>query len=487
MSDSSSSMNSPLRRLAVFVMVLFALLLINASYTIVVRQNELNAHPQNRRARDDEFSRDRGPILVGQEQIATTEPSQDQYRFQRVYPSPRMYAPVTGYYSYDFGRSGLEYTQNSQLSGTDDSQFIRRMVDIVTGEKPTGATVETTINPAMQEAAYEALGDRKGAVVALDPKTGAVLAMVSTPSYDPNDLASHDRQKAGRAWAELNADPGRPLSNRAVREVYPPGSVFKIVTAAAALENGHGVDQPVDAPETLRLPGSQTYLGNQLDCGGAQITIEQAMNVSCNTAFANLGLEVGSDKLRQQAEKFGFGSRPLPELSGVASRFPTDPNEAQTALSAIGQYEVAASPLQMTMVTAAVANGGEVYDPYVVSKVRAADLSTISTARPQSRGRAVSTGTAEALQKMLVSTVEDGTGSPAQISGRTVGGKTGTAQTSPERPPYAWFTSYALDEAGEPAVAVTVFVEEADVARDDVSGGRLAAPVARAVMEAAVK
>lgn len=174
-----------------------------------------------------------------------------------------MYAPITGYYSYDFGRSGLEYSQNSQLSGTDDSQFVRRMLDIVTGEKPAGATVETTINPDLQQAAYQAMGNRKGAVVALDPKTGAVLAMVSTPSYDPpNDLASHDRQKATQAWSELNADSGSPLSNRAVREVYPPGSVFKLVTAAAALENGHPpVDQPVDAPpETLRLPGSQTYL-----------------------------------------------------------------------------------------------------------------------------------------------------------------------------------------------------------------------------------
>ncbi|WP_026927500.1 peptidoglycan D,D-transpeptidase FtsI family protein [Granulicoccus phenolivorans] len=480
-------MNGPLRRLAVFVMVLFALLLINSSYTIVVRQNDLNAHPQNRRARDDEFSRDRGPILVGQEQVATTEPSQDQYRYQRVYPDAKMYAPITGYYSYDFGRSGLEYSQNSQLSGTDDSQFVRRMLDIVTGEKPAGATVETTINPDLQQAAYQAMGNRKGAVVALDPKTGAVLAMVSTPSYDPNDLASHDRQKATQAWSELNADSGSPLSNRAVREVYPPGSVFKLVTAAAALENGHPVDQPVDAPETLRLPGSQTYLGNQLDCGGTKITIEQAMKVSCNTAFANLGLEVGSDKLRAQAEKFGFGSRPLPELSGVASRFPASPNEAQTALSAIGQYEVAASPLQMAMVTAAIANGGDVYEPYVVSKVRAADLSTISTARPQSRGRAVSPSTAQALQKMMVATAEGGTATPARISGRTVGGKTGTAQTSPERPPYAWFTSYALNDKGDPAIAVTVFVEDADVARDDISGGRLAAPVAKAVMEAAVK
>lgn len=476
-------MNRPIRRVAVVCMVMFAALLLNTTYNIVVRQPGLNADPLNRRVRDAEFAQDRGPILAGQEQIARTEPSTGDFAFQRVYDQPYMYAPVTGFYSYDHGSTSLESSYSAKLAGTDDSQFVRRVLDIATGEKPTGASVETTLDPAAQRAAYNGLEGKKGAVVAVDPQTGAILAMVSTPSFDPNAMATHDLQASSDAWRRLADDPNNPLTNRGTREIYPPGSVFKLVTAAAALENGRKVDQLIDSPNTLRLPNTQIDLGNETACGGAQVTMEQALAVSCNTAFANLALEIGEEKMRQQAEAFGFGSRPLPELNAVASRYPTDMDQAQLAMSGIGQYDVATTPLQMTMVTSAIANHGQLYDPYIVSTVRANNLSPIETHRPQLRGRPVSAQNADSLASMMETVVESGTGTNAQIAGAAVGGKTGTAQSAPDRPPYAWFTSFARDSEGTPKVAVTVFVEDANIQRSEIAGGRLAAPIARDVME----
>lgn len=477
-------MNRPIRRVAVVAMIMFALLLGNVTYNVIVRQSSLNANPENRRTRDQEFAQDRGPILVGQTQIARSVPSKDRFKFQRTYPDPKVYAHITGYYSYDHARSGLEFSQNAQLAGTDDSQFVRRIVDLATNQTPTGASIETTLNAKAQKAAYDGLGGRKGAVVAIDPRTGAILAMASTPSYDPNLIASHDIKAANNSWQTLVRDPDKPMVNRAAREVYPPGSTFKLVTAAAALEAGRSPDSMIESPTQLKLPNTNTYLGNDTNCGGTQVTMDQALKVSCNTAFANLGLELGADKLRDQAVRFGFGSRPLPELNGVASRYPDTPDRPATALTAIGQHDVAATPLQMSMVTAAIANDGQGYDPYVVSNVRAANLSLIQTHRPQQRSRAMSRDNARKLQEMMVHVVEDGTGVNAQMNGRTVGGKTGTAQTSPDRPPYAWFTAFAKDNSGQPVVAVTAFIEEANVERSDIAGGRLAAPIAKAVMEA---
>ncbi|MVA74785.1 penicillin-binding protein 2 [Auraticoccus sp. F435] len=478
-------MNRPIRRVAVVCMLLFALLLGNGTYLIVVRQDALNAHPNNRRVRDAEFAQDRGGILVANTLIAETVESDGDFRYQRVYPDPEAYAHVTGWYSYDRARSGLEETYNTELAGTDDSLFVRRLVDLVTGRTPQGASITTTINPEAQRAAAEALGDRKGAVVALDPRTGAVLALVSHPSYDPNAIASHDIGEADQAYTQLAEDEDRPLANRAAREIYPPGSTFKLVTAAAALEAGWEPDTETDSPDRLQLPGTETYLPNQTDCGGDEVTLDQALQVSCNTAFANLGVELGADALREQAEAFGFETRHLADLNGVASRFPENPDDAQTALSAIGQFEVAASPLQMAMVAAGIANDGVVMEPYLVDQVRAPNLSVLRQTRPQELGRAMSAENAAKLQQMMVDVVEEGTGANARLDGVEVGGKTGTAQTDLERNPYAWFVSAAPMD--DPQVAVAVFIEDADIARNDIAGGRLAAPIARAVTQAVVE
>jgi penicillin-binding protein A len=478
--------NRPIRRVAVLVMVLFALLLANGTYLSVFQQPSLNAEPTNRRAREAEFDQNRGPILAGNTPVAYSEPSNDRFKYQRVYRSPKQYAPITGFFSYDHANDGLEASYNTELAGTADSLFVRRMLDLITNQRQQGATIQTTIDPQVQQAAFDALGDQKGAAVALDPKTGAVLAMVTSPSYDPNRIADHDVEAADEAYQELiNAD-GNPMANRAAREIYPPGSTFKLVTAAAALESGLTPDTMVPSPDKYTPgAGQPIYNENQGSCGGKKITLTRALEVSCNTAFAQLGNQVGEDALREQAEAFGFNSRHLSDLNGAASRFPEDLDEALLAQTAIGQYDVAASPLQMAMVAAAIGNEGAVMEPYIVSEIRSNDLQVLDRTRPNKVADAMTPEDADELKQMMVSVVENGTGTSAQISGVDVGGKTGTAQWDPDRKPYAWFT--ALAPAADPQIAVAVMIEDADIPREEIAGGALAAPVARAMIQARVQ
>ena len=475
-------MNGPIRRVSVVIMLMFLALMVNASYAYVFRTQSLNSDPANRRVRDAEFGTDRGDILVGNTPIVTSTPVDDRFGFQRSYDQAELYAPVTGYYSFLYGGSGLERYYSSQLAGTSDVQFLQNIVDLATGKRPQGASLETTLDARAQQAAANALGDRPGAVVALDYSTGAVLAMVTSPTYDPNRLASHDIAATQESWTALNDDPAKPLVNRAAREVYAPGSTFKLVVSAAALESGMTPDTVVSSPASLRLPNStfeMTY-----NCGGEEISLRQALQVSCNTAYALIGDQLGDDALREQARKFGFGSPQLPELGGVASRFPEDPDRAQTMLSSIGGFDVAASPLQMAMVAAGIANDGVVMTPYLVSRVRGADLNVISSTSPRPLSTAMSAVNARALQDMMVSVVENGTGRRAQIPGMRVGGKTGTALASAVagegRAPYAWFVAFSE----EPKVAVAAFVQDAGVDGSEVTGGRYAAPIAQAVLEA---
>ncbi|GAB2494929.1 penicillin-binding transpeptidase domain-containing protein [Luteococcus sediminum] len=472
-------MNRPIRRLAMVTAVMFLALLLNASYLAVVRDAQLDADPRNRRTRDAEYAMKRGAIMVGDKAIAQSKASEGRFKYSRTYSDGPLYAHATGWYSYDFARSGLEQQYNTQLAGTDDSQVFRRAMNTLTGSQPEGASLQTTLDPRAQRAAAEALGKRTGAVVALDWKTGAVKAMVSSPSHDPNSLATTDLASARKAWTKLNADPSRPLTNRATREVYPPGSTFKLVTAAAALESGMTAQSTVSSPASLTLPNTRTKLTNEVDCGGSSSTIDKALQVSCNTAFANLGLQLGDDALRAQAEKFGFDSSLEGDLNPVTSRFPASPDRAQTAMSAIGQFDVAATPVQMAVVAAAIANDGRVMQPYLVEQVRNPDLSTLSGNNGKRLGRAMSADNARQLQQMMVNVVEQGTGQRAAISGVEVGGKTGTAQTSPERPPYAWFVGFSKD----PDLAIAVFIEDAGIQRSEIAGGRLGGPVLASVVE----
>lgn len=470
-------MNRPIRRVAIAAMAMSTALMLNLSAGYLLRTDELNNRSENRRASDARFAQDRGPIMVGNAPVAKSEPVKDRFKFQRSYPSGELYAPVTGFYSYEFGSSALENSYSEQLIGVDDSQFLDRLINLVTGATPKGASVETTLVAKAQRAAWKGLAGRKGAVVALDTKTGAIRALVTSPSFDPNRLATHDLADARVAWKELNADKTRPMSNRATREIYPPGSTFKVVTAAAALASGMTPDSKLDATP-FRLPGSSVVIrGN---CGGEEITLTRALEVSCNPAFARLGVELGADALREQSERFGFGDRFLMgEIGSAASQFPSEPDDAQTGMSAIGAFEVAATPLQMALVAAAAANDGVVMEPYLVERVVSADLATISQTSPRQHSTALSGVDAADLREMMISVVENGTGRRAQVDGITVGGKTGTASDA-DRLPYAWFIAFAE----ELDLAVCVFIEDAEIPATDIAGGTLAAPIAKSVIEA---
>jgi len=475
--------NKPIRRIAVLTMALFVALLLNASQIVVFQQDSLNANPQNRRVRDEQFGGHRGSIVAGKTTLAVSDatPQGSQFAYQRSYPQGDLYAPVTGYFSYDRGSTGLESAYSAELAGTSNSLFVRRLVDTVTGRSPQGATVETTLDPKAQQAAAQALGHQQGAVVAMDAETGAVLAMVSSPSYDPTTLSGTDIKSAGEAYGTLLQDPDSPLTNRAAGEIYPPGSTFKLVTAAAALENGMQPSTLVDTPAKLTLPGTKTQLPNETQCGDGQQTLDRALQLSCNTAFANVAIKLGDNALRQQAEKFGWNFQ-LGDVGGVAARFPANPDPAQTGLSGIGQYDVASNPLHMAMVSAAIANDGKLMTPYVVQTVRAADLTALSTTKPKELSQAMSAANAQQLQGMMVNVVNSGTGTSAQINGVRVGGKTGTAQTTADKPPYAWFTAFA--EKNNRKIAVAVFVESANVPRSEVGGNVVAAPIAKSVIQA---
>lgn len=479
-------MNTPLRRLATVVVIMFLALMGGATWVQFFQAGELNADQRNVRTLYREFGNDRGPIVVAGESIASSAPVDDPFGYQRSYAQGPLYAHVTGFYSVVYQRSGIEAAMNTELNGSADSLFYSRLQDLVTGREPQGAAVELTIDPAAQQAAWDALGDQRGAVVALDPRTGAVLALVSKPSFDPNVLAGHDTAAVVAAWEDLQAADGGPLTNRAIAgATYPPGSTFKLVTAAAALEGGLAPDAPIPAPDTFTLPTTSQELGN---FGGSscspngETTLADALRISCNTAFAQLGVELGDRVIREQAEAFGFGAALDVPMKVTESSFPADPDAPQTALSAIGQYEVRVTPLQVAMISAAVANDGVLMEPHLVRAVRSGDLEVVTETDPTELGRAVSAETAATLRDMMLGVVEDGTGQRAQISGVQVAGKSGTAETSDDVAPHAWFTAFA--PADDPQVAVAVIVENGGDLGSEATGGAVAAPIARAVIEA---
>jgi penicillin-binding protein A len=485
-------MNRPIRLLSIGCILLFMALLLNINYVQFVNADNLANHSGNTRVQEAEFSRERGPILVADDTVAVSRPVDDRYEFLRRYPQGKMYAPVTGFYSYLFGSSGIELTENSILSGQDPALFVNRVVDLVTSQQPQGGSVLLTLDRNAQQAAYHGLvnlpGDAKGAVVAIQPDTGDILAMASLPSYNPNRLATHDFDKSEKAWEKLNSAPGEPMFNRATQGIYPPGSTFKLVTASAALESGkYTPDTSVTGTSSLDLPLTTTNMVNEGggSCGASTITLRQALAVSCNTAFASVGLDVGQKRLRQQAERYGFGQNLLDDLTGDAeSQFPRKLDAPQTAFSAIGQFDVAASPLQMATIVSAIANEGTVMKPHLVSEVRAPDLSTIEETQPEEFSQAVSPQTADDLKSMMVSVTNEGTGSTGAIPGIQVGSKTGTAQTTAGRSPYAWYVSFA--PANNPQVAVAVFVESSSTVRSEISGSGLGGPIAKSVMEAVI-
>ncbi|MGD9961999.1 peptidoglycan D,D-transpeptidase FtsI family protein [Nocardioides sp.] len=484
-------MNKPIRTMAIFCLVLFVALMLNATYLQYYKAGALNDDPRNRRVIEAAFSRERGAILVGRDAIAKSVKSNDTYQFQRTYDEPFVYAPVTGYFSF-YSQTGIEKSQNAVLSGDDDRLFVNRLLDVLSNAEPQGGSVQLTLNAAAQKAAYDglsALGDNvQGSVVAIEPSTGKILAMVSLPTYDPNRLASHDLDAVSKTYDRLNADKTEPLLNRSIQTRLPPGSTFKIVTAAAAIESGrYDSSSSVPGGPTYQAPQTTSVIDNEgRDCGTNRIPFTQAMENSCNTTFAALANEVGADAMLKQAEAFGFNADYLDDIGPQAqSVFPAGMDPAQTAQAGIGQFEVAATPLQMAMVVAGVANDGTVMKPYLVNEVQTPELEVLDPVDPEELSKAVSSSTSNELTRLLVATVDDGTAAPAAIPGIEVAGKTGTAQSGiPDVPPYAWFASFAPAEDAQ--VAVAVMIQKADIPRGEIAGGLLGGPIAKAVMEAVI-
>ncbi len=480
-------MNAPVRRLAFLVAALFASLLVSTTLIQYVFAADLNSRPDNRRTLLATYARERGEILVGQKSVATSVPTDDEFKFQREYDDAELYAHVTGFYSFYGAVGGLEQAENSLLSGSSDKLFYRRISDLFTGRRPQGATLETTLDARVQKAAFDGIGAARGAAVALDPKTGAILAMVSKPSFDPNTLAGHDLKTVDSNYQKLTKASDRPLVNRAIGgDLYPPGSVFKVVTAAAALSDGeYTEDSVLPGPAQLDLPLTDTPLPNHdgVACSpSGEVTLKQALVVSCNTAFGDLGMKLGAAKLREQAAKFGFGDSPSVPMRVTPSSVPAELDAPQLAQSAIGQYDVRVTPMQMAMVAAAVANDGAVMQPYLVQSVIGSDLSVIESTEPTELSQAVTPAVAASLTDMMTAVVEQGTGTRAQIPGVAVAGKTGTAEHGTGRRAHAWFIAFAPAE--DPQIAVAVVVEDGGTAGSETGGGAVAAPIARAMIEA---
>jgi penicillin-binding protein A len=484
--------NKPLRRVAIFCGLLILALLLRDNWLQGVRAEELNSNPKNRRVQIARYSNERGNIIVDGKPVTGSVDSGDKfYKYKRTYVDGPMWAPVTGYASQAYDANQIEKIEDGILTGNDDRLFFDRTLAMFTGEKKKGGDVVTTLSGAAQKAAYQGLGSKTGAVVAIEPKTGKILAMASTPSYDPSSFAGYSG-KDEKAWVALENDKNKPKQNRALREIYPPGSVFKVVTAAAALENGKitDINAPTDTPEGWKIPlSTQPMINHAKGCANA--SIKHALDISCNSVFAKLGDDVGRDKMVEMAEKFGFNNEQFTPVRSSASVFDKNSDRGGNALSSIGQFNTATTPLQMAMVTAAIANDGKLMKPYMIDQLRAPNLDIIKQNEPEEMSQPVSPANAQLLQQMMESVVANGTGGNADLhmDGVKVGGKTGTAQHGEKnaKRPYAWFISYAKTSEGSPVAVAVVVEDSAGTDREDITGGGLAAPIAKAVMKAVIK
>ncbi|MFJ2258143.1 peptidoglycan D,D-transpeptidase FtsI family protein [Streptomyces sp. NPDC087844] len=482
-------MNKTIRRASVFTLLLVFALLVRATWVQFYEGRALAEDKDNRRNAIEQYAYPLGNIVVGGDAVTgSARTTGGDLKYKRTYTDGSLYAAVTGFSSQVFGATQLEGVYQQLLDGTDNR--LKNPLDTVTGKRSDPGDVITTIDPDVQKAAYEALGDKKGAAVAIDPGTGRILGVVSTPSYDPSVLSGGDSD----AWNKLTKDSEKPMTNRALRQPLPPGSTFKLVVAAAALEDDlySSVDERTDSENPYTLPGTTTVLANEsksAPCENASIRV--ALQYSCNNVFAKMAVDLGQDKLKAMAEKFGFNdaSQDVP-VRAYTSVYPSDMEKSSTALTGIGQFDVTATPLQMAMVSAAIANGGKLVSPHMVSRISDANGDVLENYDDETESEEiVSSSTAEQLQSAMQTVVEEGTGTNARIAGATVGGKTGTAQhgENNSKTPYAWFTSYAKSDSSDKEVAVAVVVEQSDAARSEVSGNGLAAPVAEAMMRAALR
>ena len=494
-------MNAPLRRTGIVVMILFGLLFAKLNWVQAYKAEEYRTSDYNGRVQIAEYERKRGNIEVGGQALAVSKATDGELKYLRTYPKKGLYAHILGYKPVNGTATGIEKIEDVYLAGSSDQLFADRVRSLFAGEEPAGGNVLLTISRRAQETAYRELSDNqvgatKGAAVALDPRTGAVQALVSIPSFDPNPLSSHDTKAAAAAYKKLEADRNEPLKNRALSETFPPGSTFKVIVAAAALEHGLSKGSLIPAGPSYTAPTAGTPIRNAHPtiCPEPQVTLIEALTESCNTGFARLAVSFGAAELKEKARAFGFEDEGLTvgRLNGdglpvAASRTGDIQNpdgsedKAALAQSAIGQNNVRMTPLQGALIAAAVANGGVQMRPYLVQQLLGPDRTTNHyTAAPRELRRPISSQVARDLRDMMVSVVERGTGTNARINGYTVGGKTGTAQAGEGEAEHGWFIGFVLKD-GQPISAVAVVLESAGPGGSP-EAARIAGQIMRAVI-----
>jgi peptidoglycan glycosyltransferase len=485
-------MNAPLRKAGVVILVLFGLLFANLNWVQGYKADAYRTSDYNRRVTVAEYERPRGVIEADGQPLATNKATDGELKFQRVYPEKEVYAPVIGYKPVSNAETGIERAEDDFLAGTSDQLIGDRLSDMFTGDNTGGGNVVLTLSTRAQEVAWKQLTDnergvKKGAAVAIDPRTGAIQAMVSMPSYDPNPLASHDEKTFSAAFKKLNSDKDQPLLNRATSETLPPGSAMKVIVSAAALEAGSTQETELPAGSTYTPPGSGTPIRNAEDetCAGGRTTLKQALTDSCNTAYAQLGVKLGADKVKKAAQAFGFGQEDLTvgnltdgglavatSETGAMANADGSTDQAALAQSSIGQRDVRMTAMQGALIAETVANGGKQMRPYLVQQLLDSERRPVSTASPKVLRTPITGDVASNLREMMISVVENGTGGRAKISGFEVGGKTGTAQNAEGKPPHGWFIGFAFNEKGEAVSASCVMLE-------NVPGGHASAEAAR--------
>jgi peptidoglycan glycosyltransferase len=481
-------MNRELRRVSIVIFMMFLTLFVATTSIQVLSAETLAQDQRNVRSIYDSYKTQRGSILVDGQPIAFSKPSDDLYHYLRTYTDP-MYSGVTGFFSNYQGATGLESAMNSYLTGQNSAQFFEQISALFSGNPVTGASVELTIDPAAQKAAWDALGNMTGAVVAIDPKTGNILALVSKPGFDANLLAVHSGVESTNSYNKLLNAKTEPLKNRATTELFAPGSVFKVLVATAAIESGkYTPESTLPNPVKFQLPGTNTFVQNSGEgkCGGkATVSIADALRFSCNVPIAQLGILLGEDVIRAQAEKFGFGKKLNVPLSITPSVYPEGMDEAQLGLSAFGQFDDRMTVMQVAMMSAAVANNGLLMKPNLIENVLSSNLAALDTPSPSQLGQTMSPETAAKVRDMMIGAVARGVSSNASIKGVSVAGKTGTAQNGDGEPYTLWFTGFA--PADNPQVAVAVVVANGGGIGQSGRGNSLAAPIAKKVMEAVLR
>ena len=493
-------MNAPLRKAGVVILVLFGLLFVNLNWVQAYKADEYRTSDYNRRVTVAEYERPRGVIEADGEALAENKATDGTLKYLRVYPDKELYSHIIGYKPVNNAETGIERSEDEFLAGTSDKLFADRLSDMFTGDNTGGGNVVLTLSTRAQEAAWKELTDNRrgatrGAAVAINPRTGAIQAMVSMPSYDANPLVSHDEKVFQSAFQELNADEDKPLLNRAIADTKPPGSTMKVIVSAAALQNGYTQQSELEAGQSYTPPGTTTPIRNASGetCPGSRISLKEAMRTSCNTGYARLGVELGADKIKETARAFGFEQTDLTvgsldgtglpvaaSQTGEMANADGSTDQAALAQSSLGQRDVRMTPLQGAMMAATVANGGKQMKPYLVQQLLSPERRPIETANPEVLRTPISGQVAADLREMMEGVVTGGTGRSAAIRGFEVGGKTGTAQSAVGARNHGWFVGFAFNDKGEAVSAVCVMLENVPGEGPSAEAARIAGLIMRA-------